>query len=104
MNAPAPDYTKLTAYNARSIFKFTYFPTQDSLVIEPWNASSMSVAEYQAGTAWTATSLASATTKQFYNSVNEGKARGTGAMTAADNTGVKKAEKRTGCNHNRLFV
>ena len=92
VNAPAPDYTKLTAYNARSIFKFTYFPTQDSLVIEPWNASSMSVAEYQAGTAWTATSLASATTKQFYNSVNEGKARGTGAMTAADNTGVKKAE------------
>ena len=36
--------------------------------------------------------MASATTKQFYNSVNEGKARGTGAMTAADNTGVKKAE------------
>ena len=92
VNAPAPDYTKLTAYNARSIFKFTYFPTQDSLVIEPWNASSMSVAEYQAGTAWTATSLASATTAQFYNSVNEGKARGTGAMTAADNTGVKKAK------------
>ncbi|WP_128134178.1 hypothetical protein [Parabacteroides sp. AM58-2XD] len=92
VNAPAPaNYANLTAYNARSIFKFTYFPTQDSLVIEPLNASSMSVAEYQANTAWTATTLANATIDQFYNSVNEGKARGTGALTAADNTGVKKA-------------
>ena len=94
VNAPAPaNYANLTAYNARSIFKFTYFPTQDSLVIEPLNASSMSVAEYQANTAWTATTLADATIDQFYNSVNEGKARGTGALTAADNTGVKKAAK-----------
>ena len=40
------------AISARYFFKTTYYPTQDSLVIEPLNASAISDREYESGTLW----------------------------------------------------
>ena len=45
--------------NARYNYRLTYFPTQDSLVIEPLNASVQSDAEYAAKTKWKDSYLAS---------------------------------------------
>ena len=49
-----PKATDSWAIDARYFFKLTYFPTQDSLVVEPMNASAISDAEYNNSTAWSA--------------------------------------------------
>ena len=59
---------------ARYHWKVTYYPTQDSLVFEPFNASRMSEVEYAAGLPFEKTHLAKAYTPDYYNTVNEGKA------------------------------
>ncbi|MDY3069225.1 MAG: DUF6383 domain-containing protein [Parabacteroides sp.] len=48
----SPKATDDEAISARYFFKTTYFPTQDSLVIEPLNASAISDAEYENKTPW----------------------------------------------------
>ena len=47
-----PDMKNGLFVDARFNFRLTYFPTQDSLVIEPLNASVMTDAEYKADTYW----------------------------------------------------
>ncbi len=47
-----PDMKNGLYVDARFNFRLTYFPTQDSLVIEPLNASVMTDAEYKADTYW----------------------------------------------------
>lgn len=47
-----PQAKDAAAIDARYFFKLTYFPTQDSLVVEPLNASVISNEEYAAKTLW----------------------------------------------------
>ena len=47
-----PKTTDEEAIAARYFFKLTYFPTQDSLVVEPLNASAISDKDYNTGTPW----------------------------------------------------
>ena len=64
---------------ARYHWKVTYYPSNDSLVFEPLNASRMSAVEYAAGEGETPlpfeqTHLAKAYTSDYYNTINAGKA------------------------------
>ena len=47
-----PDAEDAPAIAARYFFKLTYFPSQDSIVVEPLNASAISNREYNANTPW----------------------------------------------------
>ena len=47
-----PDTNDKPAIEARYFFKLTYHPSQDSIVVEPLNASAISDAEYNAGKKW----------------------------------------------------
>ena len=47
-----PKETDAAAITARYFFKITYFPTQDSLVVEPLNASAISDNDYETGRPW----------------------------------------------------
>ena len=47
-----PDMKNALYVDARFNFRLTYFPTEDSLLIEPLNASVMTDAEYKADTYW----------------------------------------------------
>ena len=47
-----PKATDEAAIAARYFFKLTYFPTQDSIVVEPLNASKISQADYNASRYW----------------------------------------------------
>ena len=64
---------------ARYHWKVTYYPSNDSLVFEPLNASRMSAVEYASGEdgeplPFEQTHLAKAYTSDYYNTINEGKA------------------------------
>ncbi len=60
----------LNAYDARFFWRITYFPTQDSLVFEPLNASIINDFDKQAGTKWSSTALALENYEKWYNTVN----------------------------------
>ncbi len=62
---------QLSAFEARYHWKVTYYPTQDSLVFEPLNASIINDAAKQAGIMWGDTKLAEAAPEEWYNTVNE---------------------------------
>lgn len=61
---------------ARYIWKATYFATNDSLVLEPLNASEVTTALKQAGTKWIDSQLAQATPDEYYNTINAGSLTG----------------------------
>ena len=73
---------------ARYHWKVTYYPSNDSVVFEPLNASRFSATEYKALLEGTLTyeksRLATAFSENYFNTVNEGKAYETGV--AADRT------------------
>lgn len=74
----------MTALKARYHWKVTYYPTPDSLVLEPLNASYIASADKQAGRTWFDTPLEDATPAYYYNTVNAGfahAATGAGAET-----------------------
>ena len=87
--ALSPDVT-VDAFTARYLWKVSYYPTVDSLVFEPLNASIVGTQDYNNGKTWEKTPLATAKNTAFYNSVNEGKSAAT--VTTADENGVSKEE------------
>ena len=76
---------------ARYIWKATYYATNDSLVLEPLNASVITTALKQAGKKWNQTKLADATADEYYNTINAGST--TGNNVDLNGEFAKKAEK-----------
>ena len=62
------------ALQARYHWKVTYYATNDSLVLEPLNASRMNQSDYTQGKKFEKTALANADVYDFLNTMNEGKA------------------------------
>ena len=60
------------AFTARYLWKVSYYPTVDSLVFEPLNASIVGTQDINDGNKWEQTALATAPAKYYYNSVNKG--------------------------------
>ncbi len=78
------------ALTARYLWKVSYYPTVDSLVFEPLNASIVGTQDINDGNKWEQTALASTiNVADFYNSVNVGKAA-THVGGVASNNGVDK--------------
>ena len=61
---------------ARYIWKATYYATNDSLVLEPLNASVITTELKQQGKTWSQSKLASATAAEYYNTINAGSTTG----------------------------
>ena len=61
---------------ARYIWKATYYATNDSLVLEPLNASVITTELKQQGKTWSQSKLADATAAEYYNTVNAGSTTG----------------------------
>ena len=75
------------ALTARYLWKVSYYPTVDSLVFEPLNASVIGSRDVAEGKKWEETGLPNAEATYFYNTVNAAKA----ATATAENTnGVAK--------------
>ena len=70
------DVDSCDALLARYIWKATYYATNDSLVLEPLNASEITTALKQAGTKWIDSKLAAATPDEYYNTINAGSLTG----------------------------
>lgn len=81
-----PGTGSMTAAKARFHWKVTYYPTPDSLVFEPLNASFIGTQDKQAGKKWADTPLKDAEPEYFYNTVNEAAAHAAGV--AGDETSV----------------
>ena len=64
--------TGVDAFTARYLWKVSYYPTVDSLVFEPLNASIVGTQDINDGNKWEQTALATAPAKYYYNSVNKG--------------------------------
>ena len=82
------------ALQARYHWKVTYYATNDSLVLEPLNASRMNQSDYTQGKKFEETALANADVYEFLNTNNEGKAYA-GSATLTDpsyNTMFNKAQ------------
>jgi hypothetical protein len=93
INANASAKT-VDALIARYLWRITYYPTPDSLVLEPLNASSVSKFDKQSGMTWIKSKQASATISQFYNTVNAATAALDGeASDAAHSVNFNKAAK-----------
>ena len=73
-----PDMKNGLYVDARFNFRLTYFPTEDSLLIEPLNASVMTDAEYKADTYWRNSIVA----RQFISSSDI--ATGTNGLSASN--------------------
>ena len=81
--------SSIDALTARYLWKVSYYPTVDSLVFEPLNASIVGTQDINDGKKWEQTALATAVSKDFYNSVNSGKAAAHVGASASNN-GVDK--------------
>ncbi len=79
------------ALQARYHWKVTYYPTRDSVVLEPLNASRMAQSEAEQKLKFEETHLAVASMSQYLNTPNAGTAY-SGAITADMNTMTNKAE------------
>ena len=77
------------ALQARYHWKVTYYATNDSVVLEPLNASRMSQSDYTQGKKFEETALAKADVHNFLNTINEGVAYDQGATNP--NTMFNKA-------------
>ena len=78
------------ALQARYHWKVTYYPTRDSVVLEPLNASRMAQSEAEQKLKFEKTHLAKASMSQYLNTPNAGTAY-SGAITDAMNTMTNKA-------------
>ena len=78
------------ALQARYHWKVTYYATNDSVVLEPLNASRMSQSDFTQGKKFEETTLASASVLNFLNTINEGIAYK--EATANANTMFNKAK------------
>ena len=90
-NAPATtanDYLK-----ARAMFRATYFPTNDSLFIEPLNAGIMTDDEYNRGVAFASCDAATKFTKKGGTTANPGITYITSANSVINETVMDYAEK-----------
>ena len=90
-NAPATtanDYLK-----ARAMFRATYFPTNDSLFIEPLNAGIMTDDEYNRGVAFASCDAATKFTKKGGTAANPGITYITSANSVINETVMDYAEK-----------
>ena len=67
------------ALQARYHWKVTYYATNDSVVLEPLNASRMSQSDFTQGKKFEETALATAQVSSFLNTINEGVAYDQGA-------------------------
>ena len=79
----------IDALTARYLWKVSYYPTVDSLVFEPLNASVIGSNDVAENRRWEDTGLPNADYKHFYNTVNA--ATAAAVATAATNGVVKKA-------------
>ena len=77
------------ALQARYHWKVTYYATNDSVVLEPLNASRMSQSDYTQGKKFEETALAKADVYSFLNTINKGVAYDQGATNP--NTMFNKA-------------
>lgn len=75
---------EINATNARFHFKVTYYPTNDSLVIEPLNASMPNKSLLPADITANLAALAALTPAQYLNTINAGIAYGTAAPAVAN--------------------
>ena len=64
------ELSDLKAYDARFVWKVTYYPTQDSLVFEPLNASLINDYDKGKDNVWSSTALKGEGPKQWYNTIN----------------------------------
>ena len=79
------------ALQARYHWKVTYYATNDSLVLEPLNASRMKQSDYTLGKKFEETHLANAHVGQFLNTINKGVVYSTTATDPNSNTMYEKA-------------
>lgn len=75
----------INATDARYHWRVTYYPTPDSLVFEPLNASIVGKVDYQNGTKWNQTGLQNAAIGLYYNTVNAGVEHAAGVASATTN-------------------
>lgn len=85
-----PTSPGIDALKARYLWKVTYYPTPDSLVFEPFNASMVANADRQANRKWKDTPLANAGRARFYNTVNLATAHPSTGATSTTNAPFAK--------------
>ena len=85
-----PDGTELDAVQGRYHWKVTYYATNDSVVLEPLNASRMMVKEMEDGTDYEDSHVGDAAPRDFLNTVNTGVAYAA-TLTARMNSAYNKA-------------
>ena len=88
-----PNPAENLALSARYYFSIKYFPTQDSLVVSPLNASAISDADYKAGTKWYQTEVG----KRFIykNDVEDVATQASNTVAAEKEIAVKLDELNT---------
>ena len=75
----------INATDARYHWRVTYYPTPDSLVFEPLNASVIGKKDAQAGKKWADTDLKDAAIGAYYNTINAGTVHVDGAASSTTN-------------------
>ncbi len=80
------------ALEARYHWKVTYYATNDSLVLEPLNASRMKQSDMDNKVAFEKTHLATVAPQNFFNTINAGTAYTGATVTDAQNSMYNKAE------------
>ena len=94
--APKEATTANSYLKARHYFRATYFPTNDSIVIEPLNAAVQSDKEWDQGTAWTASACCTSFYVNDFTKANtlvnkyDGWTSKTVSITAAEINGLGK--------------
>ena len=82
----------IDALMARYHWRVTYYPTPDSLVLEPLNASAKSFRDQQDGLTWYQSEVSTADADAYFNTVNAGTHHGASAnSTATTNVAFDKA-------------
>ena len=85
-----PGTGTMTAAKARFHWKVTYYPTPDSLVFEPLNASFIGTEDKKAGRKWADTGLKDAAPANYYNTINVATAHVAGAASATTSVPFNK--------------
>ena len=80
----------MTALKARYYWKISYYPTPDSLVLEPLNASFIGAEDKKADKKWADTPLKNAAVEAFYNTVNAATAHASGVASATTSVPFNK--------------
>lgn len=83
--------TNMDALQARYHWKVTYYPTNDSVVFEPLNASRMTVEETRADLDFVKSKVGANWTQYFFNTINEGVAYSSAGADAPKNSMYNKA-------------